>query len=52
MGIMSSLRRRAAAVAAAACAGVLALTGCTAFNNSDDGTADGNGTSATTQTFQ
>ena len=48
MGIMSSLRRRAAA----ACAGVLALTGCTAFNNSDDGTADGNGTSATTQTFQ
>lgn len=49
---MSSLRRRAAAVAAAACAGVLALTGCTAFNNSDDGTADGNGTSATTQTFQ
>lgn len=52
MGIMSSLRRRAAAVAAAVCAGVLALTGCTAFNNSDDGTADGNGTSATTQTFQ
>ena len=52
MGIMSSLRRRAAAVAAAACAGVLALTGCTAFNNSDDGTADGNGTSATTQIFQ
>lgn len=52
MGIMSSLRRRAAVVAAAACAGVLALTGCTAFNNSDDGTADGNGTSATTQTFQ
>jgi len=49
---MSSLRRRAAAVAAAVCAGVLALTGCTAFNNSDDGTADGNGTSATTQTFQ
>ena len=48
MGIMSSLRRRAAAVAAAVCAGVLALTGCTAFNNSDDGTADGNGTSATT----
>ena len=31
---------------------MLALTGCTAFNNSDDGTADGNGTSATTQTFQ
>lgn len=28
------------------------MTGCTAFNNSDDGTADGNGTSATTQTFQ
>ena len=52
MGIMSSLRRRAAVVAAAVCAGVLALTGCTAFNNSDDGTADGNGTSATTQTFQ
>ena len=52
MGIMSSLRRRAAVVAAAVCAGALALTGCTAFNNSDDGTADGNGTSATTQTFQ
>lgn len=49
---MSSLRRRAAVVAAAVCAGALALTGCTAFNNSDDGTADGNGTSATTQTFQ
>lgn len=31
---------------------MLALTGCTAFNNSDDGTADGNGTSATTQIFQ
>ena len=52
MGIMSSLRRRAAVVAAAVCAGALALTGCTAFNNSDDGTADGNGASATTQTFQ
>ena len=49
---MSSLRRRAAVVAAAVCAGALALTGCTAFNNSDDGTADGNGASATTQTFQ
>lgn len=47
MGIMSSLRRRAAVVAAAVCAGALALTGCTAFNNSDDGTADGNGASAT-----
>lgn len=49
MGIMSSLRRRAAAVAAIVCASALVLAGCSAsfkVNNGDSGTSDSN-----TQTF-
>ncbi|PLS23922.1 substrate-binding domain-containing protein [Bifidobacterium imperatoris] len=51
MGIVSSLRRRAAAVAALVCAGALALTGCSinAGLNSNNDSADA--ANANTQTF-
>ncbi|PJM77612.1 vWA domain-containing protein [Bifidobacterium felsineum] len=52
MGIVSSLRRRAAAVAAVVCAGALALAGCSSNllgGNSDDGSDVAN---ANVQTFK